>query len=298
VRDGRVYVFTAKLLVAAFDARSGDEVWRRDLPKQHAGRNISWQNAQSPVIDAGRLHVAGGGPGESLLALDPATGAVLWKTGDEKITHATPIPATIHGVRQIVWLLQSGLVSVDPATGRELWRHAFPYKVSTAASPVVSGDLVYCSAGYGVGAGAARIAKTGDAWTAAEAYRFPGNRPLANHWSTPVLSGGHLYGMFQFKEYGDGPVKCVDIATGAVKWEKAGFGPGHVILTAGGVLALSDDGHLVLIEPTPAQYKELARAKVLDGKCWTTPVLSGGRVYARSTREAVCLDLGVRQAGR
>ena len=66
----------------------------------------------------------------------------------------------------------------------------------------------------GVGAGACRVSKSGDAWKVEPAYRFEGNNPLANHWSTPVLQDGHLYGMFQFKEYGSGPVKCVDIRTG------------------------------------------------------------------------------------
>lgn len=294
LEGGRVYTVSAKLVVQAFDAESGKEAWRRDLVKEHAGRNISWQNAQSPVVEDGRLFVAGGGPGESLLALDTKTGKTLWKAGDEKMTHATAVPTTIHGTRQVVWFLQSGLVSTDPKTGAELWRFAFPYKVSTAASPVVSGDIVYCSAGYGVGAAAARIARSGGQWTATEIYRFPGNKPLANHWSTPVLRDGHLYGMFQFKEYGSGPVKAVDIATGTVKWEQGGFGPGHVLLTRSGVLALDDDGELVLFEASPAAYKELARAKVLDGKCWTTPVVAGGKVFVRSTREAACLDLQAR----
>jgi len=30
---------------------------------------------------------------------------------------------------------------------------------------------------------------------------------------------------------------------------------------------------------------------VLTGKCWSTPIYSGGRVYARSTKEGVCLDV-------
>jgi hypothetical protein len=64
-----------------------------------------------------------------------------------------------------------------------------------------------------------------------------------------------------------------------------------VVLTRSGVLALDDDGELVLFEAQPGAYKELARAKVLEGKCWTTPVVSGGRVFARSTKEAVCLEV-------
>ena len=106
-----------------------------------------------------------------------------------------------------------------------------------------------------------------------------------------MLFGGHLYGMFQYKEYGNGPVKCVDIKDGSVKWEQPGFGPGQVILAGDKVLALSDAGEIVLIDPQPGAYKELARAKVIEGKCWTTPVLANGRIYVRSTKEAACLDV-------
>lgn len=289
---GRVYVTSGKLVLSCFDSKTGNVVWQHDLMKEFGGRNITWQNAASPLVEGNVVLVAGGGPSESLLAFNAKDGKLVWKALDEVMTHATPTPATIAGQRQVIFFVKSGLVSVDPKTGRELWRFAFPWKVSTAASPIVAGDLVYCSAGYGVGAAACRVSKAGDTWKAEPVYRFEGNKPLANHWSTPVLHDGHLYGMFQFKEYGSGPVKCVDIGTGAVKWEQPGFGPGHVIRVGNEVLALSDAGQLVLFAASPAGYQELARAKVLDGKCWTTPVLSGGRVYARSTKEAVCLDFG------
>lgn len=285
-----VVVLTTQLALKSFDAASGKENWTRDLKADHEGRNIQWQNAASPLLEGGLLYVAGGGAGQSLMAVDPADGRVVWKAFDEKITHATPVAATILGQRQVVFFLQSGLLSVEPKTGKELWRYAFPYKVSTAASPVVGGDIVYCSAGYGVGAGAVKISKDGASFKATEIYRMAGNQPLANHWSTPVLKDGHLYGMFQFKEYGKGPVKCVELSTGTVKWTKEGFGPGHVILMGDDVVALSDAGELVRFAAAAGEYKELSRQKVLEGKCWTTPTVSGGRVFVRSTKEAACLE--------
>jgi outer membrane protein assembly factor BamB len=83
----------------------------------------------------------------------------------------------------------------------------------------------------------------------------------------------------------------VDLKDGSVKWEQPGFGPGHVVRIGDNVLALSDAGELVLFVAKPGGYTELARAKVVDGKCWTTPVVANGAVYIRSTKEAVCLDL-------
>ena len=101
-----------------------------------------------------------------------------------------------------------------------------------------------------------------------------------------------LYGMFQFKEYGKGAVKCVDIRTGETKWTKEGFGPGNVILSGDSLLGLSDKGELVMISAAPDAYKELARADVLDGKCWSTPTIGAGFIFARSTKEAAAFRIG------
>jgi outer membrane protein assembly factor BamB len=286
-----VYVTSSQLVLRALDAATGKDVWSHDLVKEFGGRNIQWENAASPLGEGTNIYVAGGGPGQSILAFNAATGAVVWKAFDEKMTHATPVAATILGQRQIIFFLQSGLLAVEPTTGKELWRYPFDYKTSTAASPVVDGDIVYCSAGYGVGAGAVRVTKDASGFKATELYRIRGNKPLANHWSTPVARDGYLYGMFQFKEYANGPVKCVDIKTGEVKWEQPGFGPGQVILAGDRVIALADNGDLVTFQASPTGYHELSRARVLQGKCWTTPIVANGMIFARSTKEAVCLDV-------
>lgn len=285
-----VITLTSQLVLCAFDQETGKPLWKKDLIAENAGRNISWQNAASPLLEGGLIYIAGGGPGQSLLAINPENGSIVWKAFDEKITHATPVAATIHGQRQVIFFVQSGLLSVEPKTGKELWRYAFPFKISTAASPVTDADIVYCSAGYGVGAGAVRVTKNGENWTATEIYRVPGDKDLANHWSTPVVKDGHMYGMFQFKKYGVGPIKCVELATGTIKWAQEGFGPGHVVLAGNDVVALSDAGELVRMTASPAGYKEISRQKVLEGKCWTTPAVAGGRVFVRSTKEAACLE--------
>ncbi len=291
--DGKsVFVLDSHLVLASLDAASGKLFWKKDIVAEHAGRVIAWENAASPLLEGNLIFVAGGGAGQSLLAFNKTTGAVVWKTGDETMTHATPIIATMLGVRQVIFFTQSGLVSVLPQTGQPLWRYAFKYNTSTAASPVVWNDIVYCSAGYGVGAGACRVSKSGTGFAATEIWRKPND--LINHWSTPVVKDGYLYGMFSFKKYGEGPMKCVEIATGAEKWSQPGFGPGQVILAGNEVMALSDKGELVLVEATPKGYAEIARAKVVGGKCWSTPAFANGRVFVRSTTEAACVDVGAR----
>ncbi|MBL7115113.1 MAG: PQQ-like beta-propeller repeat protein [Kiritimatiellae bacterium] len=289
VSDGRVYVFSPEMVVFCFDIRTGDKIWSRDIVKQHAGRNIGWRIAASPVVDGDLVYVSGGGKGQALLALDKKTGDVVWKGLSETMTHSTPTVATIHGVRQVIYYLKSGLVSVTADAGKELWRFPFKFSTSSAITPVVCGDSVFCSAGYGVGGGACRIVKQGAGFKVESLWLIPGNKEVANHWSTPVSKDGFLYGMFSFKGFRRGPLKCVNVSTGKVMWSQSGFGQGNVILVGKKLVALTDGGEVVVVEATPTAYREVCRTQAVKGKSYSTPAFSAGRIYVRSVAEGVCL---------
>ena len=296
--DGNfVYFLGANLKLSCLDTATGKIKWQHDLVKEFGGKVIRWENAASPVLDGNFIFVNAGGAGQAFLAFNKSDGKVVWKSGDETPTHASPTPATILGVRQIIFFAHSGLVSLEAASGKELWRHPFPFKISTASSPIVHNDVVYCSAGYGVGAGACRISKSGNNFKATELWRREGD--LMNHWTTPVCKDGYLYGIYGFKDFGKAPLKCVEIATGKEVWSQPGFGSGGgTILVGDSVLVQSDRGPLILIEATPKGYHELARAQIYAGKCWTMPVVSNGKIFARNTKEGFCLDVSPQQAQR
>ncbi len=287
--DSRVYLLDSQINLYCLNNGDGKVFWEKNILDDFGGRNITWQNAASPLVDCDLVFVQGGGPGQSLIAFDKVTGDVVWKKFDELMTHTTPVPATIQDVHQIIFLEQSGLLSVEPKTGKELWRHAFPFKIATAASPVVYKDLVFCTAGYGVGAGLCRIRKINTGFETEEIWQKPNE--LMIHWSTPICKNGYLYGMFSFAQHGQGPIKCVELLSGKESWSNDGYGPGNVILAGDLLVALTDKGELVLIEPSSSAYKEVARAKILNGKCWSTPAMSNGYLFVRSTKEAVCLDV-------
>jgi len=296
VDGNRVHALSAALVLFCLDAQDGKVVWKKDLVKEHAARNIRWQSAASPSLEGNSIFVCAGGAGQSLLCFDKANGAVLWKGQDDQMTHATPVVATIHGQRQVVFFTQSGLVSVASASGQVLWRHKFPYNVSTAASPVVAGDIVFCSAGYGVGASAVKIAKDADGFKATELWRKPNQH--INHWSSSIHHNGHLYGLFGFKQWEKVPLKCIALETGEEKWSKDGFGQGGTILVDGSLVTLAENGDLVVVQASPQSYNETARTKAVKGKCWNNVAVANGRIYARSTKEGVCLDVSGQTAGK
>ncbi|MCX7827269.1 MAG: alcohol dehydrogenase, partial [Verrucomicrobiae bacterium] len=70
------------------------------------------------------------------------------------------------------------------------------------------------------------------------------------------------------------------------------IGSGALITAGGRLIVLSATGELMVAPASPAGFRPTARAQVLQGKCWTSPVLANGRLYCRSVPgEIVCLDL-------
>ncbi|PYJ82295.1 MAG: alcohol dehydrogenase [Verrucomicrobia bacterium] len=299
--DGdRLYILTSYLRLYCLSVTNGAVIWSKDLvtDTEYGSTVIAWQSAASALIDGDLVFVIGNAANKSLFAFHKADGSEAWKGQSDVMTQASPIAATVAGVRQIIFFAQSGLVSVAPDTGSVLWRYPFPFSTATAASPVVGDDLVYCSAAYGMGSGAVRITNSGSPLTAIEVWRAPGAN--MNHWATPVLDNGYLYGVYGQAQSG-ATMRCVDFKTGMEQWRHFGVGLGGVLFTTGHVLVLTEDGYLLLVKPDPTAYVEAARFRALDGskssvrnlavRCWNVPAISNGRIYARSTTEAVCLEV-------
>ena len=111
---------------------------------------------------------------------------------------------------------------------------------------------------------------------------------MKNHFSSSVLHAGYLYG------FDNAVLKCINANTGEEAWKTRGFGKGSLIFADGHLIVLGESGNLALVEATHTEYKEKAQGQVFDGRCWTTPTLSGGRLYLRNEDEMVCLDLSGR----
>jgi hypothetical protein len=104
-----------------------------------------------------------------------------------------------------------------------------------------------------------------------------------------VVHQGHAYG-FDVSIF-----TCVDLATGKRCWKGGRYGRGQVMLLADQSLlfVMSENGEAVLLAADPHQQKELGRFKALEGKTWSHPVISHGRLYARNAEEIACYELGL-----
>jgi hypothetical protein len=88
-------------------------------------------------------------------------------------------------------------------------------------------------------------------------------------------------------------LRCVETATGKVLWTKDNVGTYHATLLRtrdDKLLMLEEGGDLVLIDPSPKEYRELARSHIC-GNTWAHPAVANGKLYVRESKELRCVQL-------
>ena len=285
VDGGRVFMLGADGHLACVNAATGKPVWEKDLVRDFGGRRPDWGFSGSPTVSGGLVIVDAGGKGASTIALAKETGALAWKSGDDEPGYGSAVVADLQGRKTALLLKAGALVGYDAARGGELWRFDWEtsFKVN-AATPLVVGDKVVISAAYRHGAAAVRIAggKAAQVWF---------SRNLKAHFNSPVHLGGYVYGI-DGEAGKKSALVCLDLATGDEKWRAPSVN-GSLILAGDKLLALSEAGDLILADAAPQGYREIARKKVIGGRCWVQPALANGKVWCRNnTGELVALDLG------
>src|SRR5947209_10702333 len=118
VSDGKVYAFGITGVLTCFDAAEGKPLWQVDTLKKFGAKNLLFGMSCSPLVEGGRVLVAVGAKGASVVAFDKDNGEVAWKSLDDKASYSSPIVFGEGMERQVVFLIGEGGVSLRRAKGR------------------------------------------------------------------------------------------------------------------------------------------------------------------------------------
>jgi outer membrane protein assembly factor BamB len=277
--DGdRVYIHGATGTLLCLNAEDGKTVWKARL------KNVPQWGYSASVLIEGDLAIATAGKDDgALIAFDKHTGKLKWQCSEDLAGYATPYPFTFEGTRYVVGFTGQSIIIVEAETGRLVWRQ--PWKTDwnvNAATPIFHDGNLFVSSGYGVGAAVYRLRKEGTNLAADEVWK---NRNLRCKFQSPVLYEGNLYGS------DERALQCIDFMTGERHWHKTRIKHGTVLLADGTLFLLTENGELQIGKADPAGFAPVAAADILDGRCWTVPVLHRGRLYARNLERAVCYNL-------
>ncbi|PHX93929.1 MAG: alcohol dehydrogenase [Pedosphaera sp.] len=290
IADGRVFVFGANGNLHALDLATGKPLWSVDTQKDFGADPGFFGFACSPLVESKALLVnVGGKNGAGIVAFESVTGKVLWQAPDDEASYSAPIVANLAGLRHALFFARHKLVSLDPANGKVHFTFPWGPKMQasvSAAVPVVSGDTVFISAGYGAGAALLRVKVGGveKLWS--------GEEQLTAQYVTPVLREGFLYGFEGRVDTGPKPeLRCVELATGKVRWSTESVVHGGIILAGSDLLITSDSGELVRVAADSKAFVEKARAQILGREGRAQPALADGLLLARDKTKLVAVDL-------
>lgn len=265
-----------------FEAATGKVVWEKNVQKETGANIPDWGYAGAPLVQ-GKLLILN--VGKTGMAVDKASGAIVWKSAADNAGYSTPYPLTWNGKTLAVLGSGDAYVAVETATGTPVWSHPWKTRYGVnAADPILSGDTLFLSSGYNKGC---TLLKLG----AGSPEKLWESKVLKNQFNSSVLIDGHLYGI-------DGDsnsrcaLKCVRLSDGQELWAEPEVGFGSLTAAAGRLLVLTAKGEIIEARANPAKFDEISRAQVLSGKCWSAPVLANGLLYLRNAEgHVVCLNL-------
>lgn len=269
--DGRLFTMSIVGQLSAWDADSGQRLWRRNYDFAFGGSRPYWGAAMSPIVDDGRVVVHfGTDDAGALVALSAETGDEIWRQGNDGASYSSPLVVELQGVRQVIDWNHRALVGVDLQSGRQLWEYEFPHEGTNQnmPTPVAHDDRILLGGENRELHSLEPRLLNGD-WTVEKVWS---QNDVALDMSTAVMNGDLLFG---FSHYGKGRLFCVDAESGRVLWQ----GPGRTgenvafLSVPGHVAALINDGEFRIIAATAGQLETVVSWQLTTKQAWAPPVL-------------------------
>ncbi len=277
--------------VVCLSVKDGAEQWRASLTEL-GGTIPNWGYCESALIDDDKVLVTPGGDKGTVACFNLKTGELLWQSAEikEQANYASIIVVNHFGKRQYIQLTGQKVFGLD-TEGKLLWQHDFPGHVAVIPTPIYKNGHVYVTAGYGAGCLLLNI--TADN----KVEKIYDNKVMKNHHGGVVLVGDYLYGHSD-----ENGVICQNFGTGELVWSdrKKDGSKGAVVYADGRLYCLTEgDGECSLVEATEKEFREVSKFKLEpqttqrnpQGRIWTHPVISNGRLYLRDQDVICCYKL-------
>ena len=284
VAGSRLFTLGVTGILTAWNVADGTIAWRQDYSSSIDTSKLFCGTAMSPMLEGGALIVQVGSDvhGGRVLALDPATGKARWSWTGPGPGYASPVVATIDGVRQIITMTNGSVVGIEAATGTSLWSIPFPDDWhENIVTPIWTGSALIVS-GTRQGTHAYSIARA-DKWQTKQLWK---NTDVTMYTTSPVFIDGVIYGMSNKRR---GQFVAIRATDGWLKWSTPGRDGNHAsILRANDhVLFLTDGGVLIVARRTAEGFSEERRYEIGLSTTWAQPILLADGMLVREATGVV-----------
>ena len=287
VANGKVFLFSSYGKLLCRNANNGDFVWSIDILKDYNAPNIKWGVTENLAIDGDKLFCTAGGPEASVIALDAATGKLIWKCKGKGEQSAYGSPALINTKNGKILAVHtaSSIIGIDAVSGRFLWSFDQPNKYSVQANtPIFQDGLLYCVSGYG--SGGVMLKLSDDGATVTEVWR---NTGIDNRMGGAVVVNGKIFG----SDDAGKAWYCLDWKTGTQMFSEKITGKGNIITADGMLYLYGENGEVVLAEPLANSFRKVSSFKVPFGEDqhWAHLVIAHQKLFVRHGASLMVYDL-------
>jgi outer membrane protein assembly factor BamB len=274
--EGEVlYAFGGSGELACLDQTTGRKIWSVNVVQQFGGVTPYWGYSESPLIVGDRILINAGGRRASIVAVNKATGAMLWQQPGDQAGYSSPMLLRTGSLQQVVFFTAERGLAVDPRDGRLLWSNdRAANNTANIATPIVRGNRVFFSSDYGTGAALLDVRASGNLASASEVYF---TRDMRNHHASSVLVGSHVYG------FSSSILTALAFETGEVAWRNRSVGKGSLAYADERLYLYSENGVVGLADATPEAYVERGRFTLSTGNAstWSHPIITSGLLVLR-----------------
>jgi outer membrane protein assembly factor BamB len=291
VDDGRVYALTSTGNLVCVQANNGKEVWRVTM-ESLGGKVPNWGYSESVLVDGDKVLCTPGGPNGTIAAIDKESGQVIWQAKDltDFAHYSSIVRGEFHRKPQYVQLLEKRVVGISPQDGKLLWEVDWPGSVAVIPTPIVGGNQVFVTSGYGAGCMLLRISPKN------EPEKVYENKHMKSQHGGVIGVGSHLYGFSD-----DVGWVCLDARTGEFSWrERDALGKGAIGYADERFYCVDQsEGNVVLIDASPRAWTERGRFTLEPqakdrsprGGIWVHPVVVDGKLFLRDQEYVYCYDV-------
>ena len=287
-----VYALDPDGLLACLHSVTGEIQWQIDFIEEFAGKLQSGRGyGESPLIDGKHLICTPGGDEALVVALNKATGELVWKSaapslgtkGKDGAAFSSIVKTRVGEIDMYVQLVGRGLVGVECSSGKFLWGYNdISADIVNIPTPIVRGNLVFSANGYNSGSVLLQLHPSGiDQIRVEEVYRLAGNQ-FQNHHGGVVALEGKIFGGHGSN---NGLPSCVDLLTGDVLWKRRGPGIGSaaVVYADNRFVFRYQNGVVALLAADDNGFSIKGKLQIpgAGGDSWSHPVIANGVLFLR-----------------
>jgi hypothetical protein len=268
-------------LLVCLDSKTGAERWRTDFHARYGTPLPELGFVSSPLVVNDGVYVQAA---DSFVRVNKRTGESVWRTLVRQDvgqgSYSSPDFAVIHGQPQLLVANIDAIAGIDPISGSALWeRQLDSYDQGCVLAPIAYRGGIFTST---------RASRTGfyplkrdqEEFTISDGWK----NKLIVYMSSPVVIDDHAFAHLK-----NGRFACIDLLKGKETWiSNRPFGKYcSMVWRDGRILALTNDGRLLLIEANPERFVLLDQRTISTEETWGHLAIAGRQLYVREQHAIV-----------